>query len=256
MNKKSLLLIGLLLIANSLSLVASTLQSQELSREERIKLNEKAVWESTQVVKTYELKYIKPDELINASRLFIIDATVYKNTVTVKITNKNVARFEEILKKIDVEKKSIHFKIYTIVALRESEETEVQEEIKDTGLKRVFDELKNLWNFKVYKVDSPSFVTVKEESGSNFFRLASEVSLFGLSISHVTLNSDKPGERIITIGQIQLQQPVRNESEITLIDSKNISVKENGFLVVGVSGINWRRSGTALILVISAEVKD
>ncbi len=49
---------------------------------------------------------------------------------------------------------------------------------------------------------------------------------------------------------------MRNQTDITLIDSKNITVKENGYLVVGVSGIQYQRSGTALILIISAEIKD
>jgi len=256
MNKKSLVIMSILVFVFALNLTAASIQTEQLSREEKIKWNEKVAWEWTEVLKTYQLKHIKPDELINATRLFFIDATAYKNSVTVKITNKNVAKFEELLKKIDVEKKSILFKVYTIVARRESGEKEEQEEIEDKGLKLVLGELKNLWNFQSYKIDNPSFVTVKEESGSNFFRLVSEISLFGLRIMHVDLNSEKPGERNITIGQIQLQQPVRNENEIILIDSKNITVKENGYLVVGVSGVNWARRGDALILVISAEIKD
>ena len=256
MNKKSFVIFSILVFVFALNLQANGLQTEN-STQERVK-NQKSVFQETPrpVVKTYQLKHIKPEELINAAKLYIIDATVYKNTVSVEILTSNVRKFEELLKKIDVEKKSILFKVYTILARRELGEKEEQKEIEDKGLELVLSELKSLWNFQSYKIDNPSFVTVKEESGSNFFRLVSELYLFGLRIMHVNLNSEKPGERNISIGQIQLQQPVRNENEIILIDSKNITVKENGYLVVGVSGINWARRGDALILVISAEIKD
>ena len=207
-------------------------------------------------MKTYELKHIKPEELINASRLFIIDATTYKNSVTIKITNKNVAKFEELLKKIDVEKKSIRFKVYTILSLTESEGKDEQKGIKDKGLKQVLSELENLWGFKTYVIDNPFFITVTEETGSNYFRLASKIYPFGIRIQNVNLNSDKPGERNITIGQIQLLRQYTDEDDLIFIDSKSVVIKEDGYLVVGASGLSFPSEGRVLILVISAEVKD
>ena len=43
-------------------------------------------------------------------------------------------------------------------------------------------------------------------------------------------------------------------NEQIFIDSNNIKVKEDGYLVVGASGMTTR--GKVLILVISAEIKD
>ncbi|MCJ7581825.1 MAG: hypothetical protein MUP98_15000 [Candidatus Aminicenantes bacterium] len=255
MNKKSLVIISILVFVYALNLKAASIQIEQLSREEKIKWNEQAAWEWTEVIKTYQLKHIKPEVLIDATRLYIIDATVYKNTVTVKITNKNVPIFEDLLKKMDVEKKNILFKVYTIAATRESEKKEIQEKIEDKGLMQVLDELKNLWNFQSYKIDNPFFITVKEDSGSSFFHLASEIySSFGLLIQQVNLNTAESGKRNITIGQIQLLQSPPIGKDQIFIDSKSITVKEDGYLVVGVSGMSIR--GKVLILVISADIKD
>ena len=69
------------------------------------------------------------------------------------------------------------------------------------------------------------------------------------------MNSDKPGKRNITIGQLKLlaSNPIVG-NETIFIDSNNIKVKEDGYLVVGVSGMITR--GRVLILVLSAEIKD
>ena len=255
MNRKSFVIISVLISVFTLNLTATNIQSEQLSQEEIQKRVAQRNWEMTEVVKTYQLKHIKPDELINATKLYIIDFAVHKNTVSVKILNKNVATFEELLKKIDVEKKSILFKVYTIAATRDSEKEEIQEKIEDKGLKQVLDELKNLWNFQSYKIDKPFFITVKEETGSNYFRLGSEIhGGLGLRIQNVNINLDKPGKRDILIGQIQLLQ-ASLEIEYIVMDSKSITVKEDGYLVVGVSGMMFTR-GKVLILVISAEIKD
>ncbi len=257
MNKKSLIIISILVFLFTLNLSAASIQTEQLSREERIRSNEQTAWEWTEVLKTYQLKHIRPEDFINATRLYIIDATVYKDTVTVKILNKNVATFEELLKKMDVEKKSILFKVYTIKASRESGKKDEQAEIEDKGLKQVLDELEKLWKFQSYQIDKPFFITVKEDSGSSFFKLASEFyGSLGLRIQQVNLNSDKPGKRNITIGQLKLlsSSPLASNNEQIFIDSNNIKVKEDGYLVVGVSGMTSR--GRVLILVISAEIQD
>jgi len=259
MNRKSFVIISVLVFVFALNLTATSIQSEQLSQEEIQKRVAQRNWEWTEVLKTYQLKHIRPEDLINATRLYIIDATVYKDTVTVKILNKNVSTFEELLKKMDVEKKSILFKVYTIMAFRESREKEEQAEIEDKGLKQVLDELEKLWKFQSYQIDKPFFITVKEDSGSSFFKLASEFyGSLGLRIQQVNLNSDKPGKRNITIGQLKLlsSSPLASNmgNEQIFIDSNNIKVKEDGYLVVGVSGMSTR--GKVLILVISAEIKD
>lgn len=268
MNKKGIVLIGFFLFANVFSFAGTTLQTEikaqeelqksieQKNREARQKSIEIRNWEMTQILKTYQLKHIKPEDLINAARLLIVDSTAYKNTVTVKIINKNVLRFEELLKKIDVEKKTLLFKVYTILASTESEENDEQTGIKDKRLRQVLNELENLWNFKTYVIDNPYFITVTEESGSNYFRLASKIYPLGIHIQNVHLNSAKPGERNITIGQIQLLRQYTDQDDLIFIDSKSVVIKEDGYLVVGASGLSFPSKGRVLILVISAEIKD
>jgi hypothetical protein len=226
-----------------------------------INLQEKksASWPTTQdtqlkmrkvVTKTYHLKYIKPDDLVKATRFYIIDSTSYKNTITVKIYENKIQEFEQLLQKFDVEKKSLLFKVYTIVASNEPEESE---KIENKGLKNVLDELRNLWNFKSYQIDSPSFLTVKEASGHNQFRLVSNTA-FNLRIGPSNVTGEKHDDRVVAIDFIHLAQ-FSLDKEHTLIASNGVTLKENGYLVVGVSGF-FGRKGKALILVISVEIKD
>lgn len=205
------------------------------------------------LIKTYTLKFIRPVEILSAAKFYIFDSTTYGNTIIVKIWRKYIPQFEELLKRLDVEKKIILFKIFTVIASREKDKQE-DEIIENKGLKKVLDELRNLWNFKSYKVDGPSLMTVKEDSGSNHSRLVSSVSNFNMLIYHVGVKGEKPGERIITLGQIQLNwRPniLNKESDQTLISTNSTSIKEKGYLVAGISGFQ----GKALILIINTEIQ-
>jgi hypothetical protein len=211
------------------------------------------------LIKTYHLKFIKPIELRNAARFYITDSTAYKDTITVKIFRMNISKFEELLKKLDVEKKAVLFKVFTVIASKEKEsESQEGEVIENRSLKKVLDELRNLWNFKSYKVDGPSFLAIKEGSGSNYFRLVSSLYTFNLNILHVNVKGEESRKRVVSVGQIQLSQTyysVGKEETVTLIDTHDVSFKEKGFLVVGISGFRSGRRGNALILVINAEIK-
>jgi hypothetical protein len=48
---------------------------------------------------------------------------------------------------------------------------------------------------------------------------------------------------------------MNSQQKTTLLDTTDITFKENGYLVVGVSGLHAGWSGLALILVIRAEIK-
>jgi hypothetical protein len=214
------------------------------------------------VVKTYTLRYVNPRELVEAGRLYLMDQTISNNILTVRMRIRDIPAFEDLIKKMDVEKKNILFQVYTIVASRDpfSEAylktlpRSPNEEIENKGLKKVFEELKGLWNFKSYFVDNPSFIAVKDGSGLASMKLVT-TSYYDLYIHilHVQARGDEPGKRIISVGQIQLTQslPVKE----TLIDTRDLSFKENGYLVVGVSGTGSSEPGKALILVINAEIK-
>jgi hypothetical protein len=174
----------------------------------------------------------------------------------------NIPAFEDLLKKLDVEKRNIQFQVHTIVASKDQEppgpykdalKNETRE-ITNKDLKRVLDEMKGLWSFKHYWLDSPSFLVVKDGSGANFFKLVSSRDLV-MDIRNVQVRGDEPGKRIISVGEIQLSQEMTGGGRSKLIDTNDITFKEKGYLVVGVSGFHSGWSGLALILVISAEIK-
>jgi hypothetical protein len=86
-----------------------------------------------------------------------------------------------------------------------------------------------------------------------------------MSMRHVRLSGDEPGKRNVTVGELKLDLNVNAPNvsrSSTLIDTQEISVKEKGYLIVGVSGLETGYSGLAtswgglaLILVITAEIR-
>jgi hypothetical protein len=214
------------------------------------------------VLKTYSLKYISVEEFVRAAKLYIQDYSGSESALTIRIFSPNIPAVEDLLKKLDVEKRNIQFQVYTIVASKDEEPPgpykdalkNETKEITNKDLKRVLDEMKGLWNFKHYWLDSPSFLMVKDSSGLNFFRLVSSRDLV-MDILHVQVRGDEPGKRVISVGQIKLSQEWTGADRSTLINTNNITFKEKGYLVVGVSGFRSNWSGLALILVISAEIK-
>jgi len=211
-------------------------------------------------VKTYALKYIGASEFMRSAKFYVYDSSGTESTLTVRIPRKNIPDFEALLKKLDVEKKNIQFQVYTIVAAKEDPPDSYKnylqnetKEITDKDLKRVLDEMKGLWNFKHYWVDSPSFLIAKDGSGSNRSKLVSRYDL-ELVLRNIQLRGDEPGKRIISVGEIALVEKL-NGTVDNLINTSDITTKEKGYLVVGVSGLQAGWNGLALILVISAEIK-
>jgi len=212
------------------------------------------------VVKTYSLKYIGASEFMRSAKFYVYDSTGTESSLTVRIAKRSIPDFEALLKKLDVEKKNIQFQVYTIVASKEDNpdadkylgQTETKE-ITDKDLKRVLDEMKGLWNFKRFWIDSPSFLIAKDGSGSNHSKLVSRYDL-ELVLRNIQLRGDEPGKRIISVGEITLTQKLNTVLD-NLINTSDITIKEKGYLVVGVSGLLTSLKGLALILVISAEIK-
>jgi hypothetical protein len=215
--------------------------------------------------KTYDLKFIRVPELMQSARFYVQDYSGTESTLTVRIFGRNIPEFEALLKKLDVEKANIQFQVFTIIASKETPGEQIKKNfvaetqgIPDKDLRRVLDEMKGLWNFKYYQVESPSFLVVKDGAGRSKFKLVSDSYDFDMNVLHVNLRGDKPGSRIISVGQIQLNQSfftADNKVESTLIDTSDVTFKENGYLVVGVSGFTAGWRGLALILVIRAEIK-
>ena len=76
------------------------------------------------VIRTYSLKFVRPSEILSAAKFYIFDSTATGDTLVVRIRRKNIPKFEELLKKLDVEKKTILFKVLTVIAYKEQEEQE------------------------------------------------------------------------------------------------------------------------------------
>jgi hypothetical protein len=216
-------------------------------------------------LKTYELKYISVTEFMKSAKFYVVEYTGTESTMTVRIPGRNIPEFEALLKKLDVEKKNIQFQIITIIASKEAPDERMKSifvtdtpGIADKDLRRVLDEMKGLWNFKYYRVDTPSFLIVRDGAGQSHFKLVSDRYDFDMNILHVNLRGDEPGKRMISVGQIQLNQSLNTpngQERSTLLDTSDITFKENGYLVVGVSGFHAGWSGLALILVIRAEIR-
>jgi len=211
------------------------------------------------MVKTYELKFISATEFMRSARFYVLDSTGTESSLTVRIYGNNIPEFEALLKKLDVEKRNIQFQVYTIIASKDQPPERFKNNfvsetqgIADKDLKRVLDEMKGLWNFKYYWVDSPSFLVVKDGAAGSMFKLVSPYD-FDMNILRVQLRGDEPGKRIISVGQIKLIQTINLQLKSALIDTSDVTFKEKGYLVVGVTGMIG--SGEALILVISAEIK-
>ncbi|MDD8026513.1 MAG: hypothetical protein PHI34_08355 [Acidobacteriota bacterium] len=215
-------------------------------------------------VKTYELKYIRASEFMRSAKFYVLDSTGTENSLTVRIQGRQIAAFEALMKKLDVEKKSIQFRVYAITACKELPTGEAAsasksylqmetKEITDKNLKKVLDEMKGLWNFEHFWINSPSFLVVKDGSGLNRSKLVANSSL-ELYMRDITLRGDEPNKRMISVGEISLAQSWGDKTE-SLINTSDITFKENGYLVVGVSGMNIGITGMAVILIINAEIR-
>ena len=68
-----------------------------------------------------------------------------------------------------------------------------------------------------------------------------------LEMMNIYINAHKPGDRSIEIKELRLR-----EQSFNLISTQT-SIKENGYLVAGVSKIG--KNGDSLVLVINAEIK-
>lgn len=203
------------------------------------------------VLKTYTLAHIKPEELLKAARVLLEDASFSDNMITVLIWNGRIPKFEELLRKLDVEKKTVYFQVFAIVASREPG-AKTNDTIENKELKRVLDELRSLWNFNTYNIDGPSFATVREGSEQSIHKLVTNRPL-NLLLSNVKVVGEDIGKRTVSIEELKLTGLLGRDQETVFLDTRDTTLKENGYLVAGVSG--YGSATIALILVIKAEIK-
>jgi len=208
------------------------------------------------VTKTYTLKYIKPDRVHRVLRQYFLESSYDKNSsfFTVKIKKENIAAFEKLLNQLDAEPKRIMLRVFTVIASHEKKGAD----IKDGELKKVLSELQKLLNFQSFQLDGMSAITLTDGQRHSFLTLASQLSL-KLQLGDVSIRKGDDNKlsigfefRLRQYGAPHLQDGKLLKDTDTLIESET-SVKEDGYLVAGVSKLG--KNGDSLVLVIHAELK-
>jgi len=206
------------------------------------------------VTKTYALKYTRPEVVIKALQQYFGQFSYddSSNMLTVKIYEDNIPKFEELLKQLDVEKKKVLIRIFTVIASQEGKTGAVQ----NKDLQQVLEELQKVLSFKSFRLDGVSAITVKDGQHRSQLLLSSHSPLL-LRLGDVSIRGEKQGQRTINFDFVLRQKTepfVMKDGNLvyeTLIESET-SVKEKGYLVAGVSKIG---NGDSLVLVINAEIK-
>jgi hypothetical protein len=240
--KKIIILLLIVLV-----MVSTAGFSQETKQDAAKDSSQQAV-----VTKTYVLKHVSPAVVDKALRQYFWESSYDRssNMFTIKTPAKNLAEFERLLKQLDVEKKTILVRIFTVIASRH----EKKSEIENKDLKRVLDRLQDVLSFKSFELDGVSALTVNDGQRRSQLSLASRADLV-LKLEDIYIKGEKPGER--TVGfEFQLMKssgtlPEHGTVYKSLIASET-SVKENGYLAAGVSRIG---NGDSLVLVLNAEIK-
>ncbi len=197
------------------------------------------------VTRTYTLKYVTPRFISDSLQVFLVNRSYGEgsNLITVTLHRKNIAAFEEQLRKLDVEKKNITLRIFTIVASHEGQ----SDNFENKDLKRVLAEVSNLLNFKSYVLDGASVVSIRE--GLRYGRLVLSTSMsddLTFTYSHVAIVQGSESKR-----EIRLEFALSYGTKELLSSATEIA--EDGYLVAGVSRIG--SEGKSLVLVINAEIK-
>ena len=229
-------------------------------KPQKTKEDQEQEWleQNKRFIKSYPLKYISAGDFLNIAKSFGFEGSASGNTISIFLTKEGLARFEELIKKFDVEKKIIRFQFFPVIAFREQPNrkdplAEGTAKIANKELRTVLDEVAKLWNFHFFMTDNPSFLAVREGADSNSFQLVSKLAGFNVTIVGPLIRGEKAGERNMYIKQIRLNMS-GNFMTLTPIDAQDLSFRENGYLVVGVGGTG-NLLGDAVILIISAEIK-
>jgi len=205
------------------------------------------------VTKTYFLKHVSPNTVQRTLRQYFWECAYDKNgnMFTVKIGKENIPSFEKMLKQLDVEKKKILVRVFTVIASHKGKGSAIE----NKDLKQVLNELQKILSFKSFQLDGVSALTVADGQRRSRLLLSSLASL-RLTLEDIYIKGGEEGQRSVGF-EFQLEQ----KAEPGFVDGKYVyetliesqtSVKENGYLVAGVSKIG---NGDSLVLVINAEIK-
>ncbi len=240
MKKLTIILLIMLLVLTQIYA-----QSKSETKKKNETRTERRSYTDT-ITKTYILKYVSPSVVSEVLRPYILQKSYSNSTMmfTVVLPKKNQKIFEEILKKMDVKKKDIKLKIYTVIGKSDSSKTEP---IKNKNLVSVLKKLNNLMNFKGFTLDGVSFISLKDGQKKSKLKLSSNSNKLDLIIANVRIIGNKKDGR-----EVKFHLNFWEHSLGELIKTET-SVKENGYLIAGVSKIGEK--GNSIILVISAEIE-
>jgi hypothetical protein len=199
------------------------------------------------VTKTYTLHYVSPRFINDSLRIYLRNCSYGEgsNLISVALYKKDVAAFEEQLRKLDIDKKNIQLRIFTVIASKEGK----SDTIENKDLKRVLIEVSNLLNFKSYVLDGASTITVKDGAEFNRVALSSSMSEnMQFDFKGISVLTGSGGKRSVKLEFILVQ--TSNKQELLRSETE---IAENGYLVAGVSRIG--NEGKSLVLVINAEIK-
>lgn len=206
------------------------------------------------VTKTYVLKHITSRTVPEALTKYVWTKSYDNegNMLTVTMPRENIAKFEELLKQLDVEKRKILVRVFTVIASRENKVSDIRER----GLKEVLGELQKVLSFNSYSLDGVSAITVMEGQRSSALTLSSQSPL-RLDIERIRIHGDTPGARAAAFEfSLRQKQDMRNKDGNIIYEeliASETSVKENGYLVAGVSKIG--KNGDSLVLIINVEIR-
>ena len=202
--------------------------------------------ENNTVTVTYFLKHISPEVVQRGLRYHFwrMSGISSKKMITVQFikSEHDIKEFEKLLKKLDVPKRTIHFRIFTIIASSKSDGGKIE----NKDLNKVLKELQKLLSFKNFKLDGVSLLTLKDGSERGSVLLSSSTDNVRLSLRDISINH-YDGKNHIEAERMEL---THHKSDLL---RSQISIKENGYLVAGVSKIG--RNGDSLVLVINALIK-
>jgi len=247
--KRFLAIVSLLSLVSACSIA---LLAQEKKAEEN----------SGAITRTYELKYVAPGDVRRALDAYLLNCSYANssNLLTVTLMSNRLADFEENLRKLDVPKRQIQFRIFTVIASPSGESGPIE----NPDLKSVLDELKKLLSFRSYRLDGFSTISLLEGSTGASVQLTTLINDMkrpNILQYPQALNLMIEDVRIEGVGDNQSQfrfgftfgPSARKSGADDWIIVKDTVLKNKGYLVAGVT--QQGRNGESLVLVINAEIK-
>ena len=208
------------------------------------------------VIKTYQLKYANPRDIYMLIGPFVMERQFNETTkfLVVKILPENIKGLEDMLAKIDVEKKTVALRIFTIIASMKPAAVSLDQ----PDLKGVVDELRNVLGYKSYSLDGVSSINLLDGTEGQI-QLNSSVEGLTLVLNRISIDTPQSGPRKVRF-DLRLrttQAGIILPKDSTIISNylleSDTQINENGYLVAGVSKL--AKSGDALVLIINAVIK-